>query len=414
MNTATHPLESRACRFRAASLAPVCLILVLAGCGKPPVPPVPPPPLVQVLEVAKTDVERTTTFVGQIDSPQNVQVRARVESFLETIEFKEGSEVKEGDLLFRLDTKPYEEKLVAAKARLAEAQAEVSKHKLDVARLTPLAAQGAVPQRDLDTAKTALEIGEANVLSAQAQIKSAELDLGYCEIHAPLSGRIGAKDVSIGSLVGKGEPTLLTTISQIDPVWFYCYIGEVDFLRAERAVLEAGGRLGELPVTLILADGSEHSEKGKWIFVDRMVDASTATIRARAEFPDPDKLLRPGMFARARINLPALEGKILVPERALTEVQGRQFVWVIDADNKASQRPVEVAPVRSGADAIVLSGLEPGERVVVEGMQKLREGAPAQPRTAEELAAATAAATGAAKPGGVGHAGEAKPATDKE
>jgi len=409
--------EPRAIRRNTRVLAGGSIIaaaLALAGSGcKKAAPPAPPPaPVVEVMEVARKKVARSTTFIGRLDSPQNVEVRARVESFLEKVLFVEGEEVKAGDPLFELDKKPYLEKLAAAKGMLAEATAALGKSRMDVARLTPLAAQGAVPKRDLDTAVSATEANEANVASADARVKSAELDLGYCDIKAPISGRIGAKEVPVGSLVGKGEPTLLATISQVDPIWFYCYLSEVDFLQAERMATEAGRKMGELPVNLILTDGTEHPDPGKWVFVDRVVDAATATIRARAEFPNSRKALRPGMFARVRVSLPTQEGNILIPERALTELQGKNFVWVVSTDNKASQRPIEVAPNRIGPDAVILKGLEPGERIVVEGVQKLREGAPVQPKTAEEAARNTPAQ--ADKAGEAGHAkqGETKPAKE--
>jgi RND family efflux transporter MFP subunit len=364
--------------------------ILLSQCEKPTIP-VPPPPLVQVQEVSKGKVERSTTFIGKLDSPQNVEVRARVESFLDKILFEEGSEVKAGDLLFELDKKPYEEQLAAAKGALAQAQAGLSKSKIDVPRLKVLVAQNAAPQRELDAALSTEEANAANVASAEAKVKSAELDLGYCEVRAPLSGRIGAKSVSVGSLVGKGEPTLLATISQVDPIWFYCSISEVDYLNAERMASEAGRKLGELPAHLILADGSKHPDVGKWVFVDRIVDVTTATIRIRAEFPNSRRALRPGMFARVQVSLPSEEEPILVPERALVELQGKSFVWVVSAEGKGSQRPVEVAATRYGANVIVLKGLEVGERIVVEGLQKLREGAPVQAMTAEGMAAAAAA-----------------------
>jgi membrane fusion protein (multidrug efflux system) len=331
------------------------------------------------MDVTLQDVHRSTTFIGQLDSPQNVELRARVESFLEKILFTEGSEVKAGDPLFELDKKPYEEKLAAAKGALAEAKAAFAKSELDVARMTPLAAQNAIPQRDLDTAKTTLEVNLASVQSAEAKVKSAELDLSYCDIKAPLTGRIGAKEVAVGSLVGKGEPTLLATISQMDPIWFYCSISEVDYLEADRVATEAGRKVNELPVTLILADGTEHPDQGKWVFVDRIVDATTATLRARAEFPNSRQALRPGMFARLRLSLPSKEGNLLVPERALTDIQGKSFVWVVTAENQVFQRSVNVAAHRVGPQAIILEGLKPGERIVVEGVQKLREGAVVTP-----------------------------------
>lgn len=384
-------------RFRPRMNCGVAVVLAMAvipACKKVEPPPPMPPPLVQVREVTKSKIERTATFIGKLDSPQNVQVRARVESFLEKILFVEGEEVKAGAPLFELDKKPYEEKLAAAKGVLAEAQAALAKSNIDVPRLTTLVSQNAAPQRELDAAVTSKQMNEANVASALAKVKSAELDLGYCDVSAPLAGRIGAKEVSVGSLVGKGEPTLLATISQVDPIWFYCSISEVDYLQAEKLAREAGRKMGDLPVTLILADGSELPEPGKWVFVDRVVDATTATIRARAEFPNSRKALRPGMFARVRISLPSEEGGILVPERAVVELQGRSFVWVIGAENKATQRAVVVAPNRIGPDAIVTQGLEVGEKIVVEGLQKLREGAPVQlmPSPAEGQAKSAAPA----------------------
>jgi membrane fusion protein (multidrug efflux system) len=383
------------------------LILVIAGlapsgCKKAAAPQA-PPPVVEVMKLEKKKVARSVTFIGQLDSPQNVEVRARVESFLDKILFAEGSVVKEGDPLFELDKRPYEEKLAAAKGSLAEAEAALRKSKLDVARLRPLVAKKAVSQKDLDDAEAALQVNEANVSSSEAAVKSAKLDISYCDIRAPLSGRIGAKQVPVGSLVGKGEPTLLATISQVDPIDFYCSLSEVDYLKAERLAREAGRNMGELPVTLILADGTVHPEPGKWLFLERAVDAATGTIRARAQFPNPDGVLRPGMFARVRVSTPDKEERILVPERALTELQGKYFVWVVDAGNKASQRPVEVDPYRVGQDAIILKGLKPGERIVVEGVQKLRDGTLVEPRTESQVAEAAAKA---AEPGHPKQAGK--------
>ncbi len=372
-------------------LAIAAVVMVSVGCEKQAKPAL-PPPIVQVLELAATNVARTVDFIGQLDSPQNVEVRARVEAFVEDITFIEGGEVKEGDRLFSLDKKPFEERLAAAKGMLAETKAALNKYQKDVARLQPLADKKAIPLQDLDNAVASVAVGQANVESAEARVKSAEIDLGYCDVKAPASGLIGAKQVSVGNLVGKGEPTLLATISQLDPIWFYCAISEVDYLHAERTAREAGRQVGELPVSLILSDGSEHPEPGKWVFVDRAVDVKTGTIRARAEFPNPQKILRPGMFARIRLSLRADGGNILVPERALVELQGKSFVWVVDADNKVSQRSVRVAPIRISQHGVILEGLKAGERVVVEGVQKLHEGALVQPMTAAQIAEATAQA----------------------
>lgn len=376
---------------RSLSLALTVLAVAGAGCRKA-APPALPPPIVQVLEVTATNVPRSIELIGQLDSPQNVEVRARVEAFVDQILFAEGRGVQEGDPLFVLDRRPFEEQLAAANGMLAEARAALNKYEKDVARLRPLAEKKAIPQQDLDNAVASVAVGEANVASALARVKSAELNLEYCDVRAPTTGLIGAKQVSVGSLVGKGEPTLLATISRLNPMWFYCAISEADYLHAERTAREAGRQMGELPVTLILADGSEHPEPGKWVFLDRAVDAATGTIRARAEFLNPDELLRPGMFARVRVSLKTEQGNLLVPERALVELQGKYFVWVIGPDNKAGQRPVRVAPMRIRGNAVVLEGLQAGERIVVEGLQKVREGTVVEPRTAAEMAQAAAPA----------------------
>jgi RND family efflux transporter MFP subunit len=346
-----------------------------------------PPPIVQVLQASKKKVERQIAFIGKLDSPQNVQVRARVESIVEKISFVDGAEVSAGQPLFQLDNKLYEEQLAEANAMLAEAKAALGKSIIDVSRLKALVEQNAAPQRELDSALTSNEVNEANVNAAVASVKKAELNLGYCVIKAPLAGRIGAAEVPIGSLVGKGEPTLLATISQVDPIWLYCSISEVQYLEAEQLARGVGRKMGELPLKLILADGSIHPDKGKWVFADRFVDATTGTIRVRAEFPNSRKALRPGMFARAMIGFTDEEEKIVIPERALIERQGKSFVWVIGSDNKAIQKSLEVEPDRIGHEVVVLKGLENGERLVVEGLQKVREGALVQPKTADEMSA---------------------------
>ncbi|MCP5519156.1 MAG: efflux RND transporter periplasmic adaptor subunit [Verrucomicrobiales bacterium] len=364
-------------------------VLSGAGCRKETTV-APPPPVVQVVAVTATNVPLTAEFIGQLDSPQNVEVRARVEAFVEEVLFVEGTNVMAGDPLFLLDKKPSLERLAAAEASLAEARAALNKYEKDVARLTPLAEKRAIPQQDLDNALASVDAGKAGVQSALARVESAKLDLGYCDVRALATGRIGARQVSVGDLVGRGEPTLLATISQLDPIWFYCNISEVDYLRAERKAKESGRRLGDLPVTLILADGSTHPETGRWVFLDRAVDPTTGTLRARAEFANPDKVLRPGMFGRVRITLATDRPSILVPQRAVQELQGQNFVWVVGADNTASQRPVEMG-ARLGGQWVVGSGLEAGERLVVEGLQKMRQGAPVQPMTAGQLAQAQAA-----------------------
>ncbi|HEX5218239.1 MAG TPA: efflux RND transporter periplasmic adaptor subunit [Verrucomicrobiae bacterium] len=376
--------------FRASIFPVLCAVLPgLLWCGcKKAAPTAPLPPVVQVMVVVATNAAFRTELIGQLDSPQNVQIRARVEAFVDKMLFTEGTEVKEGDLLFQLDSKPFQERLAAANGMLAEAKAALNKYEKDVARLRPLAEKKAVPQQDLDNALASVDVGKASVLSAQARVDSALIDLGYCEVRAPTSGLIGAKQVSIGELVGKGEPTLLATISTLDPIWFYCSVGEVDYLHAESEARRLGKQISELVITLILPDGTEHPAKGKFVFIDRAVDVKTGTLRVRAEFPNPEKRLRPGMFARIKVDLGDRAGTVLIPTRAVAELQGKNFVWVVGSDNKTTQRAVKVG-AQLGENFVILEGLRAGERIVVEGLQKVREGAEVNAMTAQQMTQGT-------------------------
>ena len=361
-------------------------VLVTPACKKPEAAP-PPPPVVEVMEISTTDVPLTTTLIGQLDSPQNVEVRARVEGFVDKMLFTEGTEVAQGDMLFELDKRPFLERLAAANGMLAEAHAALNKYEKDVARLTPLVANRAVPQQDLDNALASVEVGKAGVESAKARVESAQLDLSYCEIKAPVAGLIGGKQVSIGELVGKGEPTLMTTISTLDPIWFYCNVSEVDYLQARAKSKHTGREVEDVPLTLLLSNGTEHSDPGKFVFIDRAVDVKTGTLRVRAEFPNKEKLLRPGMFARIRVNLGARPDCITVPERAIVAIQGKTFVWVVGSDGKVSQRPVTTGE-QVGSIFIINEGLKAGEKIVVEGVNKLRDGIPVNAGTPAAKAAA--------------------------
>jgi membrane fusion protein (multidrug efflux system) len=280
--------------------------------------------------------------------------------------------------LFQLDDKPFKERLAAAEGALAEAKAALGKSQKDVARLTPLAEKHAVPQQDLDNALAAQDVSAAAVLTAQARLDSAKIDLGYCDIRAPVGGLIGAKQVSIGDLVGKGQPTLLVTISTLDPIWFYCNVSEVDFLKAQRESNRTSKKIEDLPVELLLADGSTLPEKGRFVFLDRAVDAKTGTLRARVQFPNTRKQLRPGMFARIQVDLGVHTNSLEVPQQAVTELQGKSFVWTVDSQNKVSQRSIELGE-EVGENVVVKNGLNAGETIVVEGLQKIRDGATVQP-----------------------------------
>jgi membrane fusion protein, multidrug efflux system len=390
-----HITVNNAVVWTGLTLLGAVMALGILGC-KPAAPAALPPPVVEVLDISTTNAPASTEIIGQLDSPQNVEIRARVEGFVDKVLFTEGTEVKEGDPLFKLDDKPFKERLAAANAMLAEAKAALNKYEKDVARLTPLAAKRAIPQQDLDNAVASVDVGKASVLAAQARVESATLDLGYCDVHAPISGLIGAKQVSMGDLVGKGTPTLMATMSTLDPMWFYCSISEIDYLKADSEARRTGKRVADLPVALILANGSLHPDKGKFVFIDRAVDIKTGTLRVRAEFPNSQKLLRPGMFGRIRVDLGARPDSILVPERSVAELQGKTFVWVIGSDNKATQRAVKLGGT-VGSEVLIQEGIKTGDRIVVEGLQKVREGATVKAMTAAEVLQAAEKAEKASK-----------------
>ena len=369
--------------------------IALSACNKPQAVTL-PPPIVEVMEIGTSVVPITTTLIGQLDSPQNVEVRARVEGFIDEARFTEGVEIQQGEILFELDPKPYLERLAAANGSMAEANAALNKYQKDVARLAPLVERRAIPQQDLDNALASVDVGKAGVITAQARVESAQLDVGYCEIRSPITGLIGAKQVSIGELVGKGEPTLLATLSTLDPIWFYCNVSEVDYMIAEGKIRNTGLEISKIPLTLILASGPEHAEKGSVVFIDRAVDVKTGTLRIRAEFPNPQKILRPGMFARIRMDLGNRNDCIEIPERAVVEMQGRAFVWVIDKAGIANQRPVKLADLVN-FNYIVTDGLSVGDRIVVEGLQKVHEGKPVRALTAAQMSALQSAQPKSAK-----------------
>ena len=368
----------------------------LCGCKKPEVGAL-PPPIVEVMTVTTSDVPLTATLIGQLDSPQNVEVRARVEAFVKEAPFMEGKEVTKDQVIFILDDEPYQERLKAAEGSLAEAKAALAKNQADVKRNEWLFERKAIPQQDLDNAKAAVEVGNAGVQSAEARVDSTKLDIRYCTVRAPVTGLIGAKQVSIGDLVGKGEPTLLATISTLDPIWFYCNVSEVEYLQAREKSKQTGQQIEDLPLTLILPNGKEHADPGKFVFIDSAVNTKTGTVRVRAEFPNKEKLLRPGMFSRVRVNIGKRPDTLTVPERAIVELQGKSFVWLVGKDNKVSQQGVTRGE-QVGAQIIINEGLKPGDRIVFEGTNKLREGVPVQIHDAAAKSAAPGNAGTSAKP----------------
>ena len=374
-------------RARAVTaLGVVSLVVSLAACEQSKetdkakqASTAPPPPAVVVAEVIQKTVPVYSEYVAQIEAKETVEIRARVQAFLAAQHFTEGTIVKKDQLLFTLDPREYEAKLLQAKAQLEGTNARLGKAETDERRLKPLAARQAVPQQDYDNAVANLETARAGVSAAKAAVVEAELDLSYCTIRSPISGLIGKRLVSPGNLVGKGEATLLDTVSSVDPIRVVATISEAEYLRLRSLKTE---RMGfSVPLELVLADGSVFPHKGKLVIIDRAVDVKTGTLTGIAEFPNPDALLRPGQFGRVRAAVETAENAILIPKQAVQEIQGTKTVLVVGADNMVALRTIK--PGQSvGRLLVVQDGLKPGERVIVDGIQKARPGTKVNPTAA--------------------------------
>jgi membrane fusion protein, multidrug efflux system len=405
-------------------------VAINTGCGKSEQKAnasAPPPPTVVVAEVAQRTVPVYSEFVGQTQANETVELRARVEGVLEKIYFREGSLVKKGALLFSIDKRPFEAALQSARAlllkaesdlaqaqqrtdvlqaqaELTDAKATLSKTEQDLARMIPLAREKAVTEIELDaataanksakaiadakqanltnieaTVKYTVQRATAEVSAARARVTQAGLDLSYCSIYSPLTGIIGFKQVDEGNLVGRGQATLLATVSASDPLLVDFNVSEIEFLKLSPPGSQ--GRRAGLQLELIRPDDTVHSHTGSLKVVDRTVDPQTGTMKVQASFPNPNSYLRPGQFARVRMAAAEHENAILVPQRAIQELQGAKTVLVVDKQNKASLRTISVGD-KSDKYVIVLQGLSPGERVVVEGMQKVRPGSEVKPTAA--------------------------------
>jgi membrane fusion protein (multidrug efflux system) len=410
---------------RVATLSLLVVLLAGAACEKAAKETVaPPPPTVVVAQVQQGPVTISRDFVARTEGIPTVDVRARVAGVLEQVLYNEGTEVKQGQTLFKLQRDEYAAALETAKAQLAKAQADLTRAKdtsvvdnfraqldqrkadlekaqRDVARYVPLAEARAIPQQDLDTAqsqqkvaaagvevaeaalrdavlaqRTQVQLSEAAVLAAKASIIQAELNIGYTTISAPIGGIIGKIQVNPGNLVGKNEPTLLATISAVDPIYVEFPVAEADYLKlSARIKLDEQGRGQEKErrLELYLADDSLFPQRGRLIFVGRAFDVKTGTIPVQAEFPNPARKLRPGQFARIRGVVDSRPDAVLVPQLAVQEQQGAKIVFVVEAEDKVALRPLTLDE-RVGDLYIVTKGLKAGERVIVEGMQKVRPG----------------------------------------
>jgi membrane fusion protein, multidrug efflux system len=369
----------------------VCLLVAASCADRSAEKAAPVPPTVVVVTLQPEDVALTVDTVGTIDGQVNAEIRARVPGYVREQVYRDGSFVKQGELLFLIDPLLTQAAVTGALGAAAASRAALEKAELDVKRLEPLAARGIASQQDLDNARAARQLAQANVLSAQGSLDSASANLSYTRIVAPIAGLAGLAKVRVGSLVGQGEPTLLTTVSQLDPVRVSFSVTEQLYLSNPRKYQPTpDGGLNTLE--LFLADGSRYPRTGALSFIDRQVDPSTGTFTAQATFANPEGLLRPGQYAKVRDVREVRRGALVIPQRAVTELQGSQQVLVVGADDKAEVRPVALGE-RVGNRWLVESGLKAGERLVVEGLQKARAGQLVAPRPLEEAKPAVSSAT---------------------
>lgn len=369
-------------------LVPALLCVALVGACSRGGAPQAPTPEVYVTPVVAMDVPVYMELVGQTSGFQDVQLRARVEGFVESVSFTEGAFVSKGTPLYHIDPRPLEAALAQARANLATQQAHFDQASVAAKRLRPLAEQEAVSLQELDNALANENAARAQRDAAKAALDKATLDLSYTRISAPIDGVVGAALVNAGNLVGRGESTLLTTVSQVDPISFRAGLSESEYLRLARHFEETGTQPGggKVPIELLLADGTTHRYPGKLDGIERAVDPTTGTLALQFAFPNPERLVRPGQFGRVRIEIENRRNALVVPQRAVQELQELHTVAVVGNDSKVSIRTVTVGP-RTGNLWVVESGLQAGEKVVSEGLQRLREGmsvnaSPAKPSDA--------------------------------
>ena len=344
------------------------------GCGKrkeaaPQAPPV------EVTEVVQKDVPVVIEWVAATDGSVNASIRPQVSGYLIKQNYKEGDFVRKGQVLFQIDPRLFQAALDQAQGQLAQQQASWTTAKANLDRIKPLAAQNAVSRKDLDDATGQEQSAYASVLSARAAVDKAKLDLGFTRVTSLIDGVAGIAKAQIGDLVGSSQATELTTVSTVDPIKVYVPVSEQQYLKAT----EGGRKKTKSVLELVLSDGSVYPHTGEFTFADRQVDPSTGTIKVASLFPNPHNLLRPGQFAKVRATIGTRKGALLVPQRAVTELQGSYLVAVVGPGNKIDMRPVEVGE-RVDSLWVISKGLKPGEKVVVEGGQKVKQGMPVIPK----------------------------------
>jgi RND family efflux transporter MFP subunit len=346
----------------------IAVLAVCAGCSSSAEKPAPPPPGVTVTPVIQKDVPIHQEWVGTMAGNVDADIRPKVEGFLLTRLYAEGSYVQKGQPMFQLDQRQAQAAVEQAQGKLERARATLAQAQIDVHRYTPLVAQRAVSQAELDKAVSSEKAATAEVEADQAVLDNAKLNLGWTTVTSPIAGIAGVAKVGIGDLMT--PITIMTTVSSVDPIYVDVNIAEQDYLRFRR---EKTGQRGGQNLELILGDGTVFPRHGRALFLNREVDSRTGTIQVRGEFPNPGNVLRPGQYARIRAVTELRKGALLIPQQAVSELQGVYQVGVVSSENKVTIKAIKLGP-QTGDMWVVESGLQAGDNVVVDGLQRIRSG----------------------------------------
>lgn len=368
-----------------AAILSLGLMTLATGCKEQAASQM-PPPNVQVVQVIQQDIPLVEEFVGQTYGLFDIAIQARVDGFLEGIYFDEGRRVKKGQLLYTISPEPFEAKVATANGQLAEANTRLVKAESDLKRIEPLAKKNAVSQSDLDAAVAQRDAAIAGVDAAEATLESAKIELGFTQIYSPINGIIGKTEVYPGAYVGRGiTNVVLNEVSRIDTILVNFHLPEEKYIEIARYLSKRAGvdederEESESTITMILSDGSVYPSEGKLRFINRQVNPTTGTILIQASFPNTDNFLRPGQFAKVRTVIDVIQGGLLIPQRCVQEMQGNYSVVVVNENDEVEFRSIEVSSTYETRYMVVSSGLEAGERVVYEGLQKVKSGTKVNP-----------------------------------